>query len=137
MQLIFLIPLTTSFLAGYILKKSADEMAYLAGSVTIVSMILALVLAPWQIQLAILAFVIISTRKLLQKNQYQIQAENQEEKLEELGVSNKPNISAVQATEGEVEGKYRGSLWKSNPNKTSTPQQATFDLKYRGASVKR
>lgn len=135
MRLIFLIPLTTSFVAGYFLQKSADEMAYLTGTVTIVSLILTLVLAPWQIQLLILAFVIISTRKLLQRNEYQIQPENQEEKLEESGVGNEHNTAQV--NEGEVTGKYRGLPWKSNSNQPPAPQQAKFNLKYRGADIKR
>lgn len=67
MHLLFLIPLATSLVAAYIFNNSADEMAYLMGSVTIVSIILSLVLAPWQIQLLILMFVIISTKQLLQQ----------------------------------------------------------------------
>ncbi len=67
MHLFFLIPLVTSLVAGYIFNNYADEMAYLMGSITVVSIILSLVLAPWQIQLLILMLVIISTKRLLQQ----------------------------------------------------------------------
>lgn len=67
MHLLFLIPLATSLVAAYIFKNSADEIAYLMGSITVVSIILGLVLAPWQIQLLILIFVIINTKRLLQQ----------------------------------------------------------------------
>lgn len=67
MHLFFLIPLVTSLVAGYLFNNSADEMAYLMGSITVVSIVLSLVLAPWQIQLLILMFVIISTKRRLQQ----------------------------------------------------------------------
>ena len=82
MHLTFLIPLTTSLISGYIFQKSADEMAYLTGLLTIVSLVFSLIIAPWQIQLLILGFVLISTRKLLQKNEYKMQLEKRKEKLE-------------------------------------------------------
>lgn len=62
MGLVFLIPLTTGLVAGYIFKNSADEMAYLMGAVTIICLILTLVLAPWQIQLLVLILVLITTK---------------------------------------------------------------------------
>ncbi len=73
MHLLFLIPLTTSLVAGYIFNKSAQEMADLSGSVAVISLILSLVLAPWQFQLLVLILVIISTRKLLRQNEYKMQ----------------------------------------------------------------
>lgn len=91
MRLLFLIPLTTSLVAGYLFKKSADEMAYLTGLITIVSLILSLVLAPWQLQLLILMLVLISTRRLLLQNEYRLELEeSKEEKLNYSGVSYKP-----------------------------------------------
>ncbi len=73
MHLLFLIPLMTSLVAGYIFNKSAQEMADLSGSVAVISLILSLVLAPWQFQLLVLILVIISTRKLLRQNEYKMQ----------------------------------------------------------------
>ncbi|BAZ32170.1 hypothetical protein NIES4074_46720 [Cylindrospermum sp. NIES-4074] len=68
MPSIFLIPLFTGLVTGYIFKKSNDEIAYIAGVFAAVSLILSLVLAPWQIQFALLVFVLISTNKLLRKS---------------------------------------------------------------------
>ncbi|MBC1239941.1 hypothetical protein VF14_06870 [Nostoc linckia z18] len=68
MALFFLIPLCTAIATGYIIKKSTDEIAYLAGVFAVISLILSLVLAPWQIQFGLLIIVFIITNKLLQQN---------------------------------------------------------------------
>lgn len=67
MPLFFLIPLFTGLATGYISKKCTDEIAYLTGLFTVISLILSLVLAPWQIQLVMLVLVVISSNKLLQE----------------------------------------------------------------------
>ncbi|MBW4644882.1 MAG: hypothetical protein KME23_18140 [Goleter apudmare HA4340-LM2] len=61
----FLVPLFTGLLTGYLVKKTNDEIAYLGGVFAIISLILSLVLAPWQIQLMLLIIVLVSTKKLL------------------------------------------------------------------------
>ena len=71
MPLFFLIPLCTGLVTGYLFKKSSDEIAYLAGVFAAISLILSLILAPWQIQLGLLILVLVITNKLLQKNKYQ------------------------------------------------------------------
>jgi hypothetical protein len=71
MPLFFLIPLCTALVTGYLFKKSTDEIAYLAGMFTVISLILSLVLAPWQIQLGLLIIVLIMTNRLLQENKSQ------------------------------------------------------------------
>ncbi|WP_445636585.1 hypothetical protein NSTC745_01510 [Nostoc sp. DSM 114161] len=68
MALFFLIPLCTALATGYLFKKSTDEIAYLAGVFAAISLILSLVLAPWQIQFALLIVVFAITNKLLQEN---------------------------------------------------------------------
>ncbi|BAY75011.1 MAG: hypothetical protein RMY28_014700 [Nostoc sp. ChiSLP01] len=68
MALFFLIPLCTALATGYLFKKSSDEIAYLAGVFAAISLILSLVLAPWQIQFALLIVVFAITNKLLQEN---------------------------------------------------------------------
>lgn len=83
MHLPFLIPLTTCLIAGYLFKSSADEMAYLTGTVTIVSFVLSLILAPWQIQLLVLTLVIISSKHLLRQNNYWIQAIHHKQQLKD------------------------------------------------------
>ncbi|RCJ22118.1 hypothetical protein A6S26_22395 [Nostoc sp. ATCC 43529] len=68
MGLFFLIPLCTALATGYLFKKSTDEVAYLAGVFAAISLILSLVLAPWQIQFGLLIIVFMITNKLLQQN---------------------------------------------------------------------
>lgn len=82
MGLVFLIPLTTGLVAGYIFKNSADEMAYLMGAVTIICLILTLVLAPWQIQLLVLILVLITTKRLLLQNEYRVEIDENKEKID-------------------------------------------------------
>jgi hypothetical protein len=65
MSLFFLIPLTISLVTGYIFKNSAADMAELMILATVFSLILSLVLAPWQLQLLVLILVLISTRRVL------------------------------------------------------------------------
>jgi Zn-dependent protease with chaperone function len=72
MALFFLVPLCTALLTGYLVKQSTDEIAYIAGVFGFICFILSLVLAPWQVQLLMLVVVVISTNKLLSKNEYQL-----------------------------------------------------------------
>lgn len=70
MPLFFLIPLCTALATGYLFKKSTDEIAYLAGVFAAISLILSLILAPWQIQFGLLIAVLMITNRLLQKNEF-------------------------------------------------------------------
>ncbi|QKQ72484.1 hypothetical protein [Nostoc sp. TCL240-02] len=70
MPLFFLIPLCTALATGYLFKKSTDEIAYLAGVFAAISLILSLILAPWQIQFGLLIAVLIITNRLLQKSEF-------------------------------------------------------------------
>jgi c-di-AMP phosphodiesterase-like protein len=72
MALSFLIPLFTCLISGYIFKKGVDEITYFAGILAVISLIISLVLAPWQIQLLLLIVVLITTQRLLEKNEYQM-----------------------------------------------------------------
>ncbi|MBE9052896.1 hypothetical protein IQ243_21215 [Nostocales cyanobacterium LEGE 11386] len=68
MHLSFLIPLCTGLVTGYVAKRCNDEIAYLTGLFTVISLILSLVLAPWQFQLVLLILVLIGTNRFLQNN---------------------------------------------------------------------
>lgn len=68
MPLFFLIPLFVGLLTGYISKKCHDEIAYIISLFTIISLILSLILAPWQIQVVLLILVFISTNKFLRQS---------------------------------------------------------------------
>lgn len=72
MGLFFLIPLFTGLIGGYIFKKSTDEIGYLVGIFAVISIVLSLVLAPWQIQLLLLIFTLITTQRFLQQNEYKL-----------------------------------------------------------------
>jgi hypothetical protein len=67
MPLFFLIPLFTGLITGYCLNKKNEEIAYIAGVFTAVSVILSLIIAPWQFQLGLLVLVLFFSNKLLQK----------------------------------------------------------------------
>ncbi|MEM7554889.1 MAG: hypothetical protein AAF378_12450 [Cyanobacteria bacterium P01_A01_bin.84] len=70
MPLLFLIPLFTGLVSGYIFKKSVDEIGYLAGLIAAISILISLVIAPWEIQLLLLVLILVITKKLLQQNTY-------------------------------------------------------------------
>ncbi len=69
MPLFFLIPLCTALFTGYFFKKSSDEIAYISGFFAAISLIVSLVLAPWQLQLGLLIIVFFITNRLLQENE--------------------------------------------------------------------
>lgn len=67
MPLFFLIPLFTGLITGYFWNKHNDEVACISGVLTAVTLILSLIVAPWQIQLSLLVFVLLFSNKLLKK----------------------------------------------------------------------
>ena len=75
MCLLFLIPLTITLVAGYIFKDSAADIAELMILTTVFSLILSLVLAPWQLQLLVLILVVIGTRRVLSQRDYRSEPE--------------------------------------------------------------
>ena len=155
MHLLFLVPLTTGLVSGYFFKNAVDEMAYLTGVITIVSLFLSLVLAPWQLQLLLLVLVIFSTRKLLLLNQSPpdlpdqaqlsttsaVSELNQQETTSKSskyrGISYKPMAASTTLleTEGELTGKYRGASWKTRNTKQAS-MLVNPKLKYRGAKAR-
>jgi hypothetical protein len=72
----FLIPLIIGLTSGYFFQKSTDETGYLAGAFAIVSFLISIVLAPWEIQLLLLVFVLFVTQKLLQQSNRKIKFQN-------------------------------------------------------------
>jgi len=68
MPMLFLVPLVAGIATGYISKKCQDELAYLTGIFTALSLVLSLVLAPWQIQALLLILVLATTNKLLSRS---------------------------------------------------------------------
>jgi len=70
MPLFFLIPLSICVITGYIFNRCSDEVGYLAGLFAIISLVLSLILAPWEIQVMLLVVVLVTTKKLLLRNEY-------------------------------------------------------------------
>ncbi|OKH35256.1 hypothetical protein NIES2119_21040 [[Phormidium ambiguum] IAM M-71] len=137
MNFTFMIPLSIVLVATYFIRKSEDEIVYLCGIVVVIGLILSLILAPWQIQLLLLIIAGFSTLRLGRKNQtLEIEAENKSS-LQYRGSnyeSNQSNSANIEVIEADVEGKYRGQVWKNNPTeKPKIPQ--VFHVTYRGAST--
>jgi hypothetical protein len=149
MRWFFLIPLTTSLITGYISQKSADEIAYLTGVFTIVSLFASLVMAPWQVQLLILLVVSIVARQFWLKLEFenQLKAEREEKadeppaastlnEIEEKtirkyrGVSYEPSVSTSSVTDVEIEGKYRGATYKVHKVKEASTPPHEIEQKY-------
>jgi hypothetical protein len=72
MALVFLIPLFTGLVTGYLFKECNDEIGNFAGIFALVNLLLSLILAPWQILLLLLIFVLMTTKKLLQQNDHKL-----------------------------------------------------------------
>jgi hypothetical protein len=130
MHIGFLIPLALGLTSGYVSKKCYDEMAYLTVSIAFVSLIISLVIAPWQVQLLLLIFVFISSRQIL--HQQELRAFSQSPKPLENNANNKPKLfSTVRETETDTLRKYRGDKYPAL-NNSASKTQAQFIKKYRG-----
>lgn len=68
MRLFFLIPLTTGLLSSYVSLTNKEDISYIFGVIAGGSLILSLILAPWEIQLLILLLVIVNIRQLWLKS---------------------------------------------------------------------
>lgn len=134
----FLVPVAISLLVAYVLTNSADEIAYLAAAILLVSLLLSLILAPWPVQLLLLALVLFSNRKISQSQRQQTGEESDDKKvkLSYRGIDYEPNSPTVEVTEDEIIGKYRGQVCKCPKVKDAIGLEPVSGLKYRGVSVK-
>lgn len=152
MNLFFLFPLTIGLATSYISKYCVDEMAYLTAVVKVISLILTLALAPWQIQILVLIIVLISTRLLLLQNEYSLIPEankqstfpwreppgatlNTSSKLNSQLVSYEPTPSTAKVTKDETIEKYRGISYMPMPS-TAKITEGEMAGKYRGTPWK-
>ena len=78
MALFFLIPLFICVITGYIYNRCNDEVGYLVGLFGIISLVLSLILAPWEIQVLLLVVVLVTAKKLLQRNEYKLKQGSRE-----------------------------------------------------------
>lgn len=137
MAFFFIVPLAIVLVALYIFKNSADEIAYLAATISLVGLVLSLMIAPWQIQISLLVLVLLVTSKRLSLF-FEPGSESEPDKTAKLiyrGVNYEHSSPTVEVTEGKIAGKYRGQVWKSCNVEKKAESQQTFDLKYRGVSL--
>jgi hypothetical protein len=161
MHIGFLIPLALGLTSGYVSKKCCDEMAYLTVSIAFVSLIISLVIAPWQVQLLLLVFVFLSSNKILHQqelralnnihkplkennnNQHKSSSyESQQtptQTLRKYGGANRPALDiSVQKEETQLVKKYRGLPWGNNELKESKEREIDTNFQLQKlASTKR
>jgi membrane protein implicated in regulation of membrane protease activity len=133
----FLIPLLTALVAIYITHNSDTEISYLTGAVTVFSLILSLILAPWELQLLILMVVIVWSRQLWLKGEKKNVSETEKPEKKEANnlVSNESSNFSDKNNEDSLVRKYRGISWKKqNSQPISAPLPKT-NLKYRGIPI--
>ncbi|MBE9166125.1 DUF4278 domain-containing protein [Pleurocapsales cyanobacterium LEGE 06147] len=134
---IFLIPLLTALVAFYITHNSDAEISYLTGAVTVFTLVLSLILAPWELQLLILVLVIAWSQKFWFKVEKANISESEEPKKREENelVSDESSNSSVKENGDSIVGKYRGISWKK-PNYQPIPAPLPkANLKYRGICI--
>lgn len=107
-MLSFTIWLVVSLVAVYIYANSDDEMAYLCATISVMSIITSLVLAPWQIKLLLLVMLLMSQQRRWSKKSIAPSQSNPEPKAEE-----KDRDLVVTANRPTFELKYRGVAIKS------------------------
>lgn len=138
MNFSFMIPLGIVLIATYFFKKSADEIAYLSAIVMVIGLLFSLILAPWQFQLLLLVIAAFSTLRLRQQNQTITEIEiDQKPSLLYRGSNyelNSSNPNNIEVADADLEGKYRGQVWKNHLTEEAAIPQ-TFQLTYRGATV--
>jgi hypothetical protein len=132
MHWLFLVPLSSGLISAYIAQKSADEIAYLTGAFTILSLFLTLVMAPWQIQILILLVAVIAVRQLWLKLNANFQLEVKSDE-----------IVAANTVDSKTTRKYRGVSYEPSAHQKETIEAKSAPLiqspktvlKYRGASI--
>lgn len=145
MRLLFLAPLLTGLLSAYIARRSQDEMAYLTGAVAGVSLLISLMIAPWQVQLILLLLVVSTVGYVWKQNGIEDISEVQQFQStiqSRVGMANGKNpsevipssvtLNAKEVIDKRKVRKYRGVLIAETP---SQPATTPSKLKYRGASV--
>jgi hypothetical protein len=131
---VFVISLAIALIAFYLCQKSADEMAYLCGVISVVSLIVSLVLAPWQLKLLLLVLVFISQRWWFLRNSRTELQPNQP-----ITLSDRENYQLTTPTtkmvESEMTRLYRGQVCKPSNLEQPNASEQSFDLKYRGVGI--
>ncbi|HEY9649318.1 MAG TPA: DUF4278 domain-containing protein [Coleofasciculaceae cyanobacterium] len=136
MSLLFLIPVAIFLIAAYVFKNSTDEMAYLAATISLVSLVISLFIAPWQIQLLLLMLVLFSNLGQRRPSNQAVESHEQEKStLLYRGANYELPPVQLEGTSMEITGKYRGRVWRSHDVVNVPSEAQSFNLKYRGVSV--
>ncbi|MCT7950586.1 DUF4278 domain-containing protein [Ancylothrix sp. C2] len=166
MDFSFLWPLLFAGIVFFILKHSADEIAYMSVAVFIVCLLVSLVVAPWQVQFLLLVLVLLGTQRLSQPGDVGVDVggeqggffaglknsakvvdggrqdavvsgdEGLHEHLSYRGVDYEVDLPVVEETKQEITGRYRGQVWSSHEVKPSD-LPPPVEIKYRGATIKK
>lgn len=153
MPLLFLIPLILALIVGYIALNADTEIAYLTSTVSVVGFFASIILAPWQIQLLILLFVMVGAKQLWQRNETKTNLEILEPDLTPpssshpnqlnsedspwiyRGVSYQKEVPLEQGIDNNKPRKYRGVTWTKDNSSTNLSSQPKNELKYRGNNI--
>ena len=143
MTLYFIIPVAIVLLATYIFKNSADEIAYLSAAIAVVALLVALIVAPWQLKLVLLSIVALTSTKLWFPSRQPKTASSSN-----LLAENSPLESLATKSEQETEnpptnlfnpwikGSYRGVNYEHNISPFVKLSQVELKGKYRGQTWK-
>lgn len=162
MRLLFLIPLTTGIIFSYLAYTTSEDITYLTGVLAAFSLLLSLILAPWQLQLVLLLLILLSAtqfwRRFSNQGEVEIEEQSANNKTQQpqktinepipaanpstlrkyRGITYDSEIKdhSQQPDEQELNGKYRGvSVKIQHSPQTPTLNNSKLELKYRGASV--
>lgn len=101
MDFSFLWPLLFAGVVFYVLKHSADEIAYMSVAVFVVCLLVSLAIAPWQMQLLLLVLVLVGTQRLSQSGDVGVDAGGQQKGFF-VGLKNRSKVVPGGPVEGEV-----------------------------------
>ncbi|MBD2542944.1 DUF4278 domain-containing protein [Planktothricoides raciborskii] len=144
----FIIPLGLALVVYYILKHATDEIAYIATAILVVSLIVSLVIAPWQFQFLLLLLVLLSNIRIWQKTEDledDLSPADPKINMSYRGINYEVQPKNAIAANEEVKkaemiiGKYRGQVLKTHsPQHTQVQSETTrnFEIQYRGIKVK-
>ena len=110
---VFIISLAIVLVCAYICRNSSDEIATLATSILLLSLLLSLLCAPWPIQCLLLMLVLLSNRRYFVRSESI--AESQDGKKIQLtyrGVKYEATTPPIEVSQNKITGKYRGQVWR-------------------------
>ncbi|MBW4618698.1 MAG: DUF4278 domain-containing protein [Cyanosarcina radialis HA8281-LM2] len=157
MHLPFFISLATALVAIYIAKNSADEISYLATAIVVVSLVLTLIFAPWQLQILLLISIWFSKKLFFPFTRSTVESQSNQKvesdlekqiaiaqprsiqiqitKLAYRGVSYQSDSPIQPEVKGKIIGKYRGLVCQTSQLENPPAQASNLNLKYRGACI--